>query len=95
MVTSARAASMIAGIRFTSSAEASRRIRSRACSAERVSWGQAPGPVFDGTAGGAPPFADLAQGTKVTVWTSPTELALETQLARPGVLSAARVAVRS
>ena len=51
--------------------------------------------VFEDTGGGAPALADLAKGTKVTVWTSPIELALETQLARPGVLAAARVAVRS
>lgn len=39
-------------------------------------------------------LADLAAGDRVTLTTAPVELSLETQLARPGVLSAARILLR-
>jgi hypothetical protein len=38
---------------------------------------------------------NLAPGDKVTVTTTPVELTLPTQRARPGVLSAARVLLRA
>lgn len=44
---------------------------------------------------GAARLDDLAAGARVTVTTTPIELSLETQRARPGALSAARVVVRS
>ena len=44
----------------------------------------------NGTAG----LDDLVAGARVTVTTAPVELSLETQRARPGALSAARVVVR-
>jgi hypothetical protein len=42
----------------------------------------------------APSLSSLEPGTKVRVWTGEVELSVATQLARPGVLAAARVRVR-
>jgi hypothetical protein len=51
--------------------------------------------VLERASGKKVKWADLATGTRVSVTTAPVEISLETQRARPGVLQAARVLVRS